>query len=52
MCEPEMLGNGRLISIAFSSKALKDDSELPNGTPNRTASGLASEAFDLVPNAP
>jgi len=52
MCEPEVLGDGRLISIAFSGEALKDDSELPHGTPNRAAPGLAGQAFDPVPNPP
>jgi len=52
MGEPEVLGDGRLISIAFSGEALKDDSELSHGTPNRATSGLASQAFDPVPNPP
>jgi len=52
MGEPEVLGDGRLISIAFSGESLKDESELSHGTPNRAAPGLASQAFDPVPNPP
>jgi len=52
MCEPEVLSDGRLISIAFSGESLKDDSELPHGPPNRAAPGLASQAFDPVPYPP